>query len=144
MTPLVVLLAAAAAAYGILRVRRSGRGRAAVAALRYGILRARRIDWSRAMLAELPRRGAPGTASPTGGQHRIEDAHTGSLSATEILRALNDGLGWVGRIPCPIHAGQGSVDVALAEDPGTRATCLTAGPGVEVIDAPGGHHLETH
>ena len=110
MTPLVVLLVAAAATYGILRVRRSARGRAAVAALRYGILRARRIDVSRGVLAELPRRGAPGAASQAGGQHRIEDAHTGSLSATDILMALNEGLGWVGRIPCPIRTEHGSVN----------------------------------
>ena len=93
MTPLVVLLAVAAAVaatgYGLRRAHLVDRGRAAAAASGNGSPRARRTDWRRAVLAELSHRSSHGTARRAGGQHRLEDAHTCSLSATEILRALN-------------------------------------------------------
>ena len=68
---------------------------AAAAALYYGIVRFRGTVWGltptrpRAVLTSLPR---PADADPLcdmRGRHRYEDAHTGSLSATAILEALN-------------------------------------------------------
>jgi hypothetical protein len=79
VTALVVLfpavVAAAAIAYGILRARTSDGGRV--------------MSWGRVAHAALPQRLTAGTASQPGGRHRFEDAHTGSLSATAILQALN-------------------------------------------------------
>lgn len=40
--------------------------------------------------APLPHRPAPGTPPPPGARHRAEHAHTGSISATEVLAALNE------------------------------------------------------
>lgn len=39
---------------------------------------------------ELPHRPSPGTPRPPGPRHRIENAHTASLSATEIRAALEE------------------------------------------------------
>lgn len=72
MIPLVVLLpavvAAAALVYGVVRTRRSDRGRV--------------MSWVSAA-------DAAGSAPRPGGRHRCEDARTGSLSATAILQALD-------------------------------------------------------
>jgi hypothetical protein len=76
---LVVLLpavvAVVATVYGILRTRQSDRGRI--------------LSWGRVAHVAVPQRLAAGTAPQPGGRHRLEDARTGSLSATAILQALN-------------------------------------------------------
>ena len=85
MTVLVVVAAVGALVYGVVY----GLAYGLVRGLMYGIVRARAIDWGRAVLVKLPRRSTPGTARRAGGQHRLEDAHTCSLSLAEIVWALN-------------------------------------------------------
>ncbi|HLM06143.1 MAG TPA: hypothetical protein VK402_13260 [Blastococcus sp.] len=116
LTALVVLLAVAVALVGIL----------------FGIVRTHGSDPGRAAPATRPHRTAPGPAYRTGAQHRIEDAHTGSLSATAILRALNEGVGWVGRVPGVIHVERADLNAALPSDTDTELLTRRspAGPGI--------------
>jgi hypothetical protein len=83
VTALVVLptavVVAAAIAYGILRARPSARNRV--------------MTWGRAPHAALPQCLTADAAPQMGGRHRLEDAHTGSLSATAILQALKTNAG---------------------------------------------------
>ena len=79
MIALVVLLptvvAVVATVYGILRTRQPAGGRV--------------LSWGRAAHVALPQRLTDDPAPQPGGRHRLEDARTGSLSASAILEALN-------------------------------------------------------
>ena len=54
-----------------------------VAPIAHSAIRARRAP------RPLPHRPAHGTPPAAGARHRVQHAHTGSISAAEILRALN-------------------------------------------------------
>jgi len=66
---------------------------AVLAAVGYGVVRAPWGEWRRAVQAALQRHLAARRDASAGGQHRYEDAHTGSVSATAILRAMNAQVG---------------------------------------------------
>jgi len=53
----------------------------------------------RARNVPLPHRPAPGTPPTAGPRHRVEHAHTGSISATEVRRALDAAARTKGRRP---------------------------------------------